>query len=73
MLLYYIARSGLWRRLDGEKFRFVLGWTPREMLSHQRPLWRHIPWMRAIFSPRGAREIFAWLEYRVHLFDGEAG
>lgn len=73
MLLYYILRSGLWRSLDGEKFRFFLGLTPRLYLSRWRPLWRSIPWAAALFSPRRAREIYAWLEYRVELFDGHAG
>ena len=73
MLLFYILRSGLWRALDGEKFRLFLGWTPRRNLSRQMPLWRHIPWGKAIFSPQGAREVYRWLEYRVKLYDGEAG
>ena len=73
MLLYYLFRSGLWRSLDSEKIRFFLGWTPRANLSRQSPLWRHIPWGRALFSPRGARAVLVWLRYRVELFDGQAG
>jgi hypothetical protein len=73
VLLYYLFRSGLWRSLDGEKFRFFFGLTPRLYLSRSRPLWRSIPWGAALFSSRRAREIHAWLEYRVDLFDGKAG
>ena len=73
MLLYYLLKSGLWRSLDAEKLRYFLGLTPRLYLSRTRPLWRSIPWGAALFSPRRAREIFTWLEYRVELFDGKAG
>jgi hypothetical protein len=73
MLLYYLVRSGLCRALDIEKLRFFLGFTPRLYLSRNRPLWRSIPWTAALFSPRRAREICAWLEYRIELFDGKAG
>ena len=73
MLLFYILRSGLWRALDGEKFRFFLGLTSPLSLSRRHPLWRRLPWGAALFSPRRAREIHAWLEYRAHLFDGQAG
>jgi hypothetical protein len=73
VLLYYLLRSGRWRSLDVEKFRFFFGLTPRLHLSRSRPLWRSIPWGAALFSPRRARGIHAWLEYRVDLFDGKAG
>jgi hypothetical protein len=73
VLLYYILRSGLWRSMDLEKFRLFFGWTPRLYLSRTRPMWRSLPWAAAIFSPRRAREIHAWLEYRIELFDGKAG
>lgn len=73
MLLYYVLRSGLWRSIDGEKLRFFLGWTPKLRLSRARPLWRSVPWTEAVLSPRRAREIHEWLEYRVELFDGRAG
>jgi hypothetical protein len=73
LLLFHILRSGLWRSLDGEKLRFFLGLTPHLRLSRDRPLWRAMPWAGALFSPRRAREIFTWLEYRVELFDGKAG
>jgi hypothetical protein len=73
VLLIEILRSGLWRALDAEKLRFFLGCTPRLTLSRTRPLWRSLPWLSAVFSPRRAREIHAWLEYRVALYDGKAG
>jgi hypothetical protein len=73
MLLYLVLRSGLWRSLDGEKLRFFLGFSPRDTLSRQRPLWRAVPWGRALFSARGGREVFEWLRYRVELYDGKAG
>jgi hypothetical protein len=73
LILYYVLRSGLWRSLDGEKLRFFFGFGPRLSLSRSRPLWRRFPWLAALFSPRRAREIHAWLEYRVELFDGKAG
>ena len=73
MLVYHLLRSGLWRSLDGEKLRFFFGLTPRLRLSRDRPLWRAIPWAAALFSPSRAPEIFAWLEYRIELFDGKAG
>lgn len=73
MLIFHILRSGLWRALDGEKLRFFFGLTPRLRLSRAHPLWRAIPWAAALLSPRRAREIFVWLEYRVALFDGKAG
>ncbi len=73
MLFFYILRSGIWRALDREKMRFFLGWTPRLCLSHAHPLWRSLPWAAALFLPRRAREIHAWLEYRVYLYDGKAG
>jgi hypothetical protein len=73
MLLFHLLRSGLWRTLDGEKLRFFFGFTSRLYLSRNHPLWRAIPWAGALFSPRRAREIFTWLEYRVELFDGKAG
>lgn len=73
MLLVYLLRSGLWRSLDAEKLRFFLGLTPPLHLSRRRPLWRSLPWVAAIVSPRRAREIYVWLEYRVALYDGKAG
>ena len=73
MLLYLILRSGLWRSLDGEKLRFFLGWTDRSYLSRQWPLWRSVPWGRALLSPSAARQVLEWMRYRVELFDGLAG
>ena len=73
MLVYYLLKTGLWRSLDAEKMRFFLGWTPKGHLSRQDPLWRHVPWGRALFSPSGARAVLVWMRYRVELFDGQAG
>lgn len=73
MLILYLLRSGLWRSLDGEKLKFFFGFSPRLRLSRDRPLCRAIPWTTALLSARRAREIFAWLEYRIELFDGKAG
>jgi hypothetical protein len=73
VLLFFMLRSGLWRSLDADKLRFFLGWTPKLRLSRTHPLWRSFPWGGAMFSPRRAREIYEWLEYRVALYDGKAG
>ena len=73
MLLIYILRSGLWRAMDAEKLRFFFGWTPGLHLSRAHPPWRSLPWVDALLSPRRAREIYVWLEYRVELYDGKAG
>jgi hypothetical protein len=73
VLFYLIFKSGLWRTFDREKLCFFFGWTPPGTLSRQSPLWRHIPWGRALFSPRQAQGIMAWLRYRIELFDGQAG
>jgi hypothetical protein len=73
MLLYYLVRSGLCRALDIEKLRFFLGFTPRLYLSRNRPFCHILSWIVVFFSPCRAREICAWLEYRIELFDGKAG
>ena len=73
MLPFLLLRSGLLRTVDGEKIRYFFGVTPKLWLSHQRPLWRSLPWLRALFSPRDARAILVWLRYRIELFDGQAG
>lgn len=73
MIFYLILKSGLWRAVDREKLRFFLGWTPPGTLSRQFPPWSHLPWVRALFSPKDARAILAWLRYRIELFDGLAG
>ena len=73
MLPFLLLRSGLLRTVDGEKIRYFFGVTPKLWLSHQRPLWRSLPWLRALFSPRDARAIMVWLRYRIELFDGQAG
>lgn len=73
MLLWLLLRTGLWRSMDGEKVRYFLGLTPKLALSRNQPLWRSLPWFRALFSPREARAILVWLRYRIELFDGQAG
>ncbi len=74
MLLWLMLKSGLlWQVLDEEKVRFFFGWNSPLHLSRRRPLWRSIPWIPALFSPRRAREIHEWLRYRVELFDGKVG
>ena len=74
MLFWLMLKSGLFRQaIEREKIRFFFGWTPPQRLSREQPLWKAIPWGRALFSPRGAREIHEWLRYRIELFDGKAG
>ncbi|MGH7803691.1 MAG: hypothetical protein ACREQJ_05040 [Candidatus Binatia bacterium] len=73
MLLWLLLRSGTLRTMDGEKLRYFFGLTPKLYLSRRRPLWRSVPWFRALFSPRDARAIHVWLRYRIELFDGLAG
>ena len=73
MLLIELLRSGLWRSIDGEKIRFFLGWTPTLHLSRRHPLWRRVPWLRALVSRTEARRVLVWIRYRIELFDGQAG
>jgi hypothetical protein len=73
VILLELVRSGLWRAIDGEKVRFFFGFTPALHLSHRHPLWRRIPWLRALVSPVEARRVLVWLRYRIELFDGQAG
>lgn len=73
MILFELLRSGLWRAIDGEKIRFFLGLTPTLHLSRRHPLWRRIPWFRALVSPAEARRVLVWMRYRIELFDGQAG
>jgi hypothetical protein len=73
VILYDVWRSGLWRAMDAEKLRFFLGRTPRGHLSHDRPLWRSVPWRKALFTASGSQAVLAWLRYRIELYDGLAG
>jgi hypothetical protein len=74
LILYFVWRRGLLRRLDREKALFAIGWTREPLaLSRRRPLLRAIDWPRAVFSPAYARAVATWLQYRVELYDGLQG
>lgn len=74
MIFFYLWRSGLLTSADAEKVRFFLGFTGDPLLlSRRRPLVAAIDWLRALFSPRYARQVAVWLRYRVELFDGLQG
>ena len=74
MILVVLWHRGLFRRVDGEKFRYVLGLNPdRLALSRRYPLWRILMSPRLLVSPRAARAAAGWLEYRMNLFDGTEG
>ena len=74
MILWYLWRAGLTRRLDREKLLFFFGLTPNPLfLSRRWPLVTAIHWLRALTSPRYARAVTSWLRYRVELFDGLQG
>ena len=74
MILYYLWRRHLLGRADAEKVKYFLGLTGNaQYLSKRRPLVAAIDWPRALFSPRYARSVVRWLEYRVELFDGLQG
>ena len=74
MIFYYLWKLGFLSKADGEKVRFFLGWVGDPLLlSRRRPLVSSIDWVRAVFSPRYARSVATWLEYRVELYDGLQG
>ena len=74
MILYHLARAGVLGSLDAEKLRFFLGRTESPLyLSRRFPLYRQLPWLRLLFSPRYARGAAAWLRYRADLYDGRQG
>ena len=74
MIFYYLWRRRLLARADGEKLRYFFGLTRNGLfLSRRRPLIGAINWPRALVSPRYARSVVTWLEYRVELFDGLQG
>jgi len=67
-------RRGLLGRADREKLRYFLGRGPERLaLSRRFPMWRILGLGRLLLSPRYAREVAAWLEYRMNLFDGVEG
>ena len=74
MILFYLWKRRLLGRTDAEKIRYFFGLTANRLyLSRRRPLVRAINWPRALLSPRYARSVVTWLEYRVELFDGLQG
>jgi hypothetical protein len=74
MIFYHLWRAGLLAGADAEKVRFFFGLTGDPLLlSRRRPLVRAIDWMRALCSPKYARQLAVWLRYRVELFDGLQG
>ena len=74
MIVFELLRSGLFRSLDAEKLRFLMGWTNNPLyLSRRQPLiWRLNPF-RLLFSPRYAHGVAIWLRYRADLYDGARG
>lgn len=74
MIFYFLWKAGLLRDPSAEKVRFFFGLTADPLwLSRRRPLFAAIDWLRALFSPRYARQVAVWLRYRVDLFDGLQG
>jgi hypothetical protein len=74
VILLALWRRGLLGRLDAEKLRYFLGRGGDPLLLSRRyPLWRRVLTPRALLFPRHAAAVAAWLEYRVHLFDGVEG
>jgi hypothetical protein len=74
MILLALWRRGLLGRIDGEKLRQFLGWSPdRLALSRRYPLWRGIHPLRLAVAPAYARDAARWLEYRMNLYDGIEG
>ena len=74
MILYYLWRRRLWRRLDRDKWRFFAGRTRDELnLSRAYPPWRALRLRDLLFSPAYAAAAAAWIEYRIELYDGLRG
>jgi hypothetical protein len=74
MILFWLLRDGLWRRLDAEKMRFFLGRTSHPLfLSRRYPLVRRLAILRLLVSPAYARGVATWLRYRADLYDGRQG
>ena len=74
MILLALWRRGLLRRLDAEKLRFFAGrGNDPLLLSRRYPLWRALPLLRLLCSPRYAAGVAAWAEYRMNLYDGLEG
>jgi len=74
MILLELWRRGLLRRMDAEKLRQFLGWRADPLaLSRRFPMWRTLGLTRLVLSPRHARAVAQWLEYRINLYDGVEG
>jgi hypothetical protein len=74
MILVALWRRGLLGRIDGEKLRQFLGWSPdRLALSRRYPMWRALGPLRLLVSPAYAGRVARWLEYRMNLYDGIEG
>ena len=74
MIFVVLLRRGLWRLLDAEKIRFMLGRTSNPLyLSRRYPLVRRLSIGRLLVSPRYAEGVAAWLSYRADLYDGRQG
>ena len=74
MILLALWRQGLLRRLDREKLRQFWG-VRRDplLLSRRYPMWRTLGVVRLAVSPRYARAVARWLEYRINLYEGVEG
>jgi len=74
VILFVLWRRGLLGRADREKVRYFLGLAPDPLvLSRRFPMWRILGIVRLLVSPRYARGVGRWLEYRMNLFDGVEG
>ena len=74
MIVLALWRRGLLRRADREKIRYFVGrGSDPLLLSRRYPMWRILSLTRLLVSPRYARAVAGWLEYRMNLFDGVEG
>jgi hypothetical protein len=74
VIFYHLWRQGMWRRLDGEKWRYFWGLTgDRLFLSRAWPLWRSLHLGRLLFRPHYAAAAATWIRYRADLYDGRTG
>jgi hypothetical protein len=74
VIFVVLLRRGLWRLLDAEKVRFMLGRTANPLyLSRRYPMVFRLPIGRLLFSRRYAEGVATWLTYRADLYDGRQG
>jgi hypothetical protein len=74
VILWALWRRRLLGRIDREKLRLFLGvGSDPLLLSRRYPMWRILGPFRLLASPRHARDVARWLEYRMNLFDGAEG